>query len=127
MKITLSSTGQDMRAGLDRRFGRCAYFVVYDTETKEARAVRNPAGESGGGAGVKAAQIVVNTGAQVVITGNIGPNALDVLQRAGMQCFTATNDRLEAAVADYEAGRLEEIKAATVGPHSGMGGGKGRF
>lgn len=126
MKITLSSTGQDMKAGLDKRFGRCAYFVVYDTETKEARAVRNPAGESGGGAGVKAAQIVVDTGAKVAITGNVGPNALDVLLRGGVRCFTAGSATLEDAVADYEAGRLDEIKSATVGPHSGMGGGGGR-
>jgi predicted Fe-Mo cluster-binding NifX family protein len=127
MKITLSSTGQDMKAGLDRRFGRCAYFVAYDTATKEARAVRNPAGESGGGAGVKAAQIVIDTGADVVITGNVGPNALDVLLRGGVRCFTAVGSvTLEDAVADYEAGKLNEIKSATVGPHTGMGGGGGR-
>lgn len=123
MKITLSSTGEDMKAGLDRRFGRCACFVVYDTETDAVEVLRNPAGESGGGAGIKAAQIVVGTGAEAVITGNIGPNALDVLRQAGMKCFTANSTTLEKAVSDYQAGRLSEIKSATVGQHAGMGGG----
>lgn len=126
MKITLSAAGKNMKAGLDKRFGRCACFVVYDTETHDVQVLSNPAGESGGGAGVKAAQIVVGTGAEAVITGNIGPNALDVLKQAGMKCFTADSATLEEAVADYQAGRLREITSATVGQHAGMGGGRRR-
>ena len=37
MKIGISSTGNTMSSLLDARFGRCAYFVVYDTDHEHKR------------------------------------------------------------------------------------------
>lgn len=126
MKLAISAAGTDRQAALDSWFGRCAYFVVCDTETGEVQAVRNEAGEAGGGAGIKAAQIVVETGAGAVVTGNIGPNALEVLQQAGLRSFVAEHGRVEELVDAFKAGRLREIAAPTTGQYGGMrGAGRG--
>ena len=34
MKIAITSTGNSLESHLDQRFGRCDFFVIYDTETK---------------------------------------------------------------------------------------------
>ena len=39
MKIGISSDGENLDSFLDLRFGRCRYFVIYDTENNEVRAV----------------------------------------------------------------------------------------
>jgi predicted Fe-Mo cluster-binding NifX family protein len=42
MKIAITSTGDHPGAILDHRFGRCSYFVVYDTESKLMDFIPNP-------------------------------------------------------------------------------------
>jgi predicted Fe-Mo cluster-binding NifX family protein len=81
MKLCISSTKNDLEASVDARFGRCQYFLFVDTETMNFEAVGNPAFTAGGGAGIQAAQAVVNKGADAVITGNVGPNAFQALER----------------------------------------------
>jgi len=34
MKIAITSTGNSLESNIDQRFGRCAYFVIYNTENK---------------------------------------------------------------------------------------------
>ncbi|MBU4532357.1 MAG: NifB/NifX family molybdenum-iron cluster-binding protein [Eubacteriales bacterium] len=126
MKLAISAAGKDRESRLDSRFGRCAYFVVCDTETGEVQAVPNEAGEAGGGAGIKAAQIVVGTGAGALVTGNIGPNALEVLQRAGLKSYVAEGGKVEEIVEAFNSGRLREITDPTTGHHGGLrGSGRG--
>ena len=60
MKIAISSTGPDLDAEVDPRFGRCECFVIVDSETKEFEVLDNQAGMKSGGAGIQAAQMVVN-------------------------------------------------------------------
>ena len=35
MKIVISSNGKTSESLLDKRFGRCEYFQIHDTESKE--------------------------------------------------------------------------------------------
>ncbi|HBT03829.1 MAG TPA: dinitrogenase iron-molybdenum cofactor biosynthesis protein, partial [Thermodesulfobacterium commune] len=41
MKICIVSQGKDLEAEIDSRFGRCRYFVFYDTETGEYEVIEN--------------------------------------------------------------------------------------
>jgi predicted Fe-Mo cluster-binding NifX family protein len=75
MKIAVSATGGSLDAQIDPRFGRCSYFVVVESETMKFETVANTASGAMGGAGIQAAQLVANRGAQVVLTGKAGPNA----------------------------------------------------
>ena len=83
MKIAITATGLTLDANLDPRFGRCAYFLVVDTNTMEFEAVENPNVALGGGAGIQSAQLMAAKDVKFVLTGNCGPNAHETLSAAG--------------------------------------------
>jgi predicted Fe-Mo cluster-binding NifX family protein len=78
MKVAVSSSGKDLDSQMDPRFGRCQYFLFVDSETLAFEAIENGGLMASGGAGVQAAQLLVQKGATALITGNLGPNAASV-------------------------------------------------
>lgn len=79
MRIALTATATSLEAEMEVRFGRSPYFILVDPETMEYDALENPAASAGGGAGIQAAQTILDHQAEAVISGNIGPNAMRVL------------------------------------------------
>jgi len=125
MKLCISSTGQNLSAIVDPRFGRATNYIIVDSDTGAFECVENPSAMAGGGAGTKAAQLVINKGVQAVLTGNIGPNAFAVLNAAGMHIYTGVSGTVQSAVDLFKSGKLKVIGAPSVEAHAGMGGGKG--
>jgi predicted Fe-Mo cluster-binding NifX family protein len=123
MKVVVSSTGKDLDSEIDPRFGRCAYFIVADTDTMSYEAFDNGNLALGGGAGIQSAQFVASKGAKVAITGNCGPNALRTLAAAGVEVIVGQSGSVRRVVEDYKAGRLKTTTEANVADHYGMGGG----
>lgn len=121
MKVVVTSNGTDMNSEASPAFGRCPVYVFVDTETMGFEAVANPAANASGGAGIQAAQFVVAQGAQAVLTGNVGPNAYDVLQAANVPVLRHTGGTVRQAVEAYKAGKLQSAAGASVRAHAGMG------
>ncbi|MBZ4647645.1 MAG: hypothetical protein JG777_3134 [Clostridia bacterium] len=125
MKIGLSSMGKDINSMLDVRFGRCNYFVIYDTEDSSVKAIENKGQMSGGGAGIAAAQQIIDEGVDVVITGNVGPNAFNLFKNSDIKVYRCGSIKIDSAIQSFKEGKLEELTEA--GPaHAGMGMGAGR-
>ena len=122
MKICISSTGKNLDAIVDQRFGRCQYFLIVDTETMKVKTISNEGILSSGGAGIQAAQIVTKEDVGSVITGNIGPNAFSILQAAGIKVYTGAEGTIKEAIENYKKGKLKETGSANVESHSGIGG-----
>jgi predicted Fe-Mo cluster-binding NifX family protein len=122
MKICVSSTGKDINASIDQRFGRCQYFLIIDVETMDVKTIPNESTLASGGAGVQAAQIVTNEDVDAIITGNIGPNAFQILQAAGITVFTGAQGSIKEAIENYKKGTLKETESPNVESHSGMKG-----
>jgi len=120
MKIGVTSTGEDMYANVDQRFGRCKYFLIVDAESMEFEVLSNENAMASGGAGIQTAQTIANKGAEAVVTGNIGPNAFQTLSAAGIKVFTGASGTIKEAVEKYKKGELNETEAPNVGSHSGM-------
>ena len=72
MKIAITSTGNSPEAKLDSRFGRCSYFVVYDTESHSTEFIPNPNKENVEGAGPASVQLVASRGVEKVVSGEFG-------------------------------------------------------
>ena len=125
MKVAVSASGPSLDASVDPRFGRCAYFVIVDTETMQFEALENQARYAGGGAGIQAAQTVASKGVQVVLTGQVGPNAYQALSAAGIQIVTGVYGTVREAVMKFKSGELKGTSAPTVPMHYGMGYGMG--
>ena len=125
MKLAVSTTGQDLQARLDPRFGRCSYFLIVDPDTMEFEAFDNEYATLGSGAGVQAAQFVASKGAVAVITGHCGPRAMDVLSASGIKVFAGQDGSANDVVSAYKNGDLTPTTVATTGVHAGMGGRQG--
>lgn len=125
MRIVVSAQGENLDAPASPVFGRCPTYVFVDTETMQFEAIPNPAMSQGGGAGIQAAQFVVERGAQAVLTGNLGPNAFDVLSAAGVPGYLVPEGTVAQAVEAFKANRLQPMGGANVAAHAGMGGGMG--
>jgi len=126
MKIAISSTGRDLDSKIDPRFGRCAFFIVIDIDTMNYEVFENQSAMLGGGAGIQSAQFVASKGAEVVITGNCGPNAMRTLEAAGVKVITGCSGTVREAIEDFKAGKLMPSAEPTVNENFGMrGGGRG--
>ena len=125
MRIAVSASGGGLDAAVDPRFGRCPYFVIVDTETMHSEVVPNESGNMAHGAGIQAAQTVVGQGVQVVLTGNIGPNAYQALSAAGTKIVTGVTGTVREAITSYKNGRLKETSSPSVGGHFGIGRSRG--
>jgi predicted Fe-Mo cluster-binding NifX family protein len=121
MKIAISATGASLDAEVDPRFGRCQYFVIVDPQTMEFEALDNSSAMAAGGAGISTAQMIANKGAQVILTGNCGPNAYQTLSAAGVQVISGVTGRIRDAIEAYKAGRLQPMAQPNVAAHYGMG------
>ncbi len=122
MKLAVAASGNNLDAQVDPRFGRCAWFVIVDSDTMAFEAVQNPGAMAGGGAGIQAAQVVASKGAQVVVAGNMGPNAYQALSAAGIQVLPFAGGTVRQAVEAMKSGTLTAASAPTVPLHFGTGG-----
>lgn len=120
VKICISSQGNTLNAQIDPRFGRCQYFLFVDTDTMEYEAIRNPNIDSMGGAGIQSGQLMAEMHVKAVITGNVGPNAFQTLQAAGIEVITGASGSVKEAVERYKKGEFKPTKAPTTGSKSGM-------
>ncbi len=125
MKIAISSSGKDLDSQIDPRFGRCQYFIFVDPDTMEFEASENEGLMASGGAGVQAAQSVVQKGVSAVITGNLGPNAASALSASGIKVHLVSGGTIREVTEAFKAGKLQGASGPRVPPHFGMGGGRG--
>lgn len=129
MKICISSTGQNENSQVSPIFGRCPYFVIYDEKEEKFEVIENDSWQAPRGAGIAATQKLVDLGCQVLITGNVGPNAFYALQAAGIKVMAGVLGKtIKQVLKEYREGKLSEAQMPTgrFGPCMGRGFGKGR-
>lgn len=71
-------------------FGRCPYFIVAEIKNgkiNKTDAIKNESVDQNSGAGVSTAQLIAENNIDVIITGNIGPRALDVLKQFNIEIY----------------------------------------
>ncbi|NFH80152.1 diguanylate cyclase [Clostridium botulinum] len=117
MKIAISSKGKTSSDLLDSRFGRCEYFQILDTEDKSFKILENIGQSSSGGAGIAAANQVIDENVEVIITGNLGPNAFELIDKAEIKAYKCESISIESALNKYNNNELEEIKLAGMAHH----------
>ncbi|HOW98483.1 MAG TPA: NifB/NifX family molybdenum-iron cluster-binding protein [Kiritimatiellia bacterium] len=118
MKIAVTAQSENPNGALDPHFGRAKKFVVFDTETGQYTAHDNAQNLNAvQGAGIQAAQAVARLGAEVLLTGHVGPKAFRTLAAAGIQICLAPPGTVAAAIEAWKAGALKETTGANVEGH----------
>jgi predicted Fe-Mo cluster-binding NifX family protein len=111
MKIALTSTGTELTAAIDSRFGRCDYFIIIDTDSMQFEVLPNEHKDLSSGAGIQAATFMASKGVQAVITGNCGPNAIQVLSTAGIDIYTGEAGKtVKESIEGFKSGQLAPSK-----------------
>ena len=113
--------GQTMEEKVCQSFGRAPYFLIYDTKTKASNFIENSAANSQGGAGIKAAQTVVDNGVSALLTPRCGQNAANVINAANIKVYKTNNDLIMDNINDFNDGKLNTLDEIHPGFH-GNGG-----
>jgi predicted Fe-Mo cluster-binding NifX family protein len=125
--IAVPSNGNGgLKELMNSRFGRCPSFTFVHVEDKnitEVKALSNSAVGQMGGAGIQAAQLIGNNGAEIVIVGFLGPNAAQSLNALKIPIYQAPNKEITVReVIDlYINDKLSLISNANVAAHQGLG------
>ena len=117
MKISMPVNENTMKTEIADSFGRAAYFLIYNLETKETDFVENKASSSPGGAGIIAAQTLVDSQADVLISPRCGQNAADVLEAADIQIYKSVEGSAEDNIKAFEDEKLELLEDIHSGFH----------
>lgn len=115
MKIAVTSLGESLESPVDQRFGRTRFFVLYDSETGAWSAHDNKQNlQAAQGAGIQAAQRVVDLGAEAVITGHCGPKAFATLSAAEIVVYQEAAGSVQNALDAYRSASLKKASQADV-------------
>ena len=126
MKVCVTAGASGLDAPMDPRFGRCPFFVIVDLDSMSENSVSNTNVMATSGAGIQAAQEVARQGATALITGNIGPNAMQTLSAANIDVYLhQSGGSVRDVVEKFKRGEFTKIAAPSVQAHAGMGQGRG--
>jgi predicted Fe-Mo cluster-binding NifX family protein len=117
MKIVLPVDENNNETSVCPSFGRTPYFLVYETDTKESMFLDNGAATSQGGAGVKAAQCIVDQNTDVLLTPRCGENAAAVISAAGIHIYRTDSGTAMDNIHAFLAGRLSPLEEIHAGFH----------
>jgi predicted Fe-Mo cluster-binding NifX family protein len=118
MKVAFTTSGDNLDAPMDNRFGRAQKFLVYDLDTNAFELIDNQQNLNAvQGAGIQSAETIARAGAQAVVTGHCGPKAFRALSAAGIKIFNVRAGAVSEALGKYRAGQLQEARSADVEGH----------
>lgn len=110
MKICITAQQNNLNSPIEPRFGRCRYFVIFDDKTQQYEAVKNTAISAAGGAGIKATQLLIDNQVDTLITGRIGPKAMNALETTNIQVILNASGLIKNVLEQLRNGELIEEK-----------------
>lgn len=120
MKVAITASGENLDSPVDRAFGRARYFVITDSERINVEVLENSQNVNAAqGAGIQAARQIADKSVDVLLTGNVGPNAFRALEAVSIRVYQFESNILTVsdALTAWKEGRLQEVKAPTAKGH----------
>jgi len=118
VKIAVTSKGKGLDSEVDPRFGRAAYIIIVDTSSLEFEVLDNSENVNAfKGAGIQAAAMISDKGADVLLTGFCGPNAVKTLKAAKIKVANDVSGTVRDAVKALNEGKVSFTDEANVEGH----------
>ncbi len=118
MKIAIPTDENNIQTNVCVSFGRAPYYMFYDSDTKNTSFMDNAAASSQGGAGIKAAQSIIDSKAEVVLTPRCGNNAAEVLVAGGIKMYKSIEGSAMDNVNAFIEGKLPSLTESHPGFHN---------
>lgn len=118
MKIAIPVDDNNMETTVCMSFGRTPYFLIYETETKDSVFLDNSAAASQGGAGIKAAQMIVDNKVSALLTPRCGENAAEVIKAANIKMYKTMGDSIKDNINAFNEGKLSLLDEIHAGFHN---------
>ncbi len=110
MRIIIPVNENNEKTDICISFGRAPYFMLKDTNIDEVVYIENTAAKSSGGAGIKAAQLIADNSADILLTPRCGENAAQVLIAANVKLYKTINDNIKENLELFADNKLSELK-----------------
>lgn len=118
MKVAVTAKGKTLQDKVDPRFGRAANILIIDVDNMVVEAIDNSVNINAfKGAGIQAATMIYDKGAEVLLTGFCGPNAFKTASAAGIKVISDVTGTVEQAVKNFKTGKLEYSEAPNADGH----------
>ncbi|HZK53775.1 MAG TPA: NifB/NifX family molybdenum-iron cluster-binding protein [Desulfosporosinus sp.] len=117
MIIAMPVDEQSMETTVCQSFGRTPYFLIYDTESMESVFLNNSGAASQGGAGIKAAQTIVDHKVSALLTPRCGENAAEVINATNIKMYKTINDSIKDNIDALNNGQLSLLDEIHPGLH----------
>ncbi len=121
MKIAIPVDEKSLESNVCASFGRAPYFLIYDIDTKESVFLENSATASTGGAGVKAAQMIADKKANILLAPRLGENAAEVFKAAEIKIYKTTTASAKDNIDAFIGGKLSLLNEIHAGFHGHRG------
>ncbi len=118
MKLAIPVEAKGLQKKVCTSFGRTPYFLIYDTDSRVEVYLDNSAAATQGGAGIKAAQIIVDSNVDALLTPRCGKNAAEVLEDSGIKLFKTRDGSIKDNLEDFAANKLEVLEEIHAGFHN---------
>ena len=93
-KTAITSSGNELSSAFDKRFGRAAYYCIYDEAEGITKFIKNENINAPNGAGTRAVEKMIELKVNKIISGDFGPKAKDILSRFDIQMIVLQDDKL---------------------------------
>lgn len=111
MKVVIAAAGPTLDSLVAQRFGHAPYYLLVDVVTRELHVIENHEHDDETHAIIPQ---LAGQGAEVFVTGNIGPHAFQLIQSLQGQVALASRMPAGEALDKLERGELELLSAPTV-------------
>lgn len=95
MKVAIASTENNYESFINKHFGHCAYFVIYDTDSKATEFIANPNKDLDENAGTASVQLIASKNVTKIISGEFGMKIKPLLDSLKIQMIVVKNQNLK--------------------------------
>lgn len=117
MIIALPVNEKNLNEDICVSFARAPYFAFYDSDTKKTKFIVNEAADAPGGAGIKAAQTLLDNNIDVLLTIRLGENSAEILVASKLILKKANNASAEENIIAYSKNLLPALTKFHAGFH----------
>lgn len=112
LKIVFPASKDELDSKVDKRFGRCSYFLVVDTDNMQSEVYENKYKSESQGAGISASQFLIKKDIDAVVASNIGPNAFNVLDSGDVDVYQFSGN-IKDGVEKFKGDELDRLNEAS--------------